>query len=224
MPNRKYSLPSSEFRNDLFATLTYERTRTKGAVLRGIRNDIYTFTRKLRKSFGPIEYLRAIELHKDDYAHLHFHILFRDFGYTTENYRYLPDTMFKTLKASWTLGHTDFQPPRGKGYGVVRYTLKYLNKTSSSNTLWSKILATTVPSSDEHTQNQTDSAQDTDQSQPVIKESPYILFLTPATKSLWPTLSYSSLKWAKLKKISWSRGYVEELISRCNEGALSSAR
>ena len=126
--------------NDLFATLTFERTNTRGATLRKLRANLGKFTKQIRKNFGDIEYLRSIEEHKDNFPHIHLHIIFRDFSYSPRNRKYLPDTMFKTLKSTWTLGHSDYQPPRGKGYGVVRYTLKYINKTSSSNRLWSQLL------------------------------------------------------------------------------------
>jgi hypothetical protein len=202
-----------EQRNDFFVTLTFRRDRTKNQVLRSLRNDLYSFTRKFRKHFGHTEYLRAIELHKDDYAHIHLHILCRDFTYAPRNSRYFDEHLYRKLKSLWTLGHTDYQPPRGKGYGVVAYTLKYLNKTSSSSTLWSKLLASTVDSSAEDTPTQQNEsiANDTNQSQPVIKESPHIFFLK--NTALQSNLLSCPLKYGKYRKITWTRGYVPLLRS-----------
>jgi CRISPR/Cas system CSM-associated protein Csm2 small subunit len=210
----KYSRHSSEPRNDLFATLTFSRDVTRGATLRKLRTNLGKFTRQIRKDFGAIEYLRSIEEHKDNFPHIHLHILFRNYQYTPERGRYLPETMYKTLKSSWTHGHTDYQPPRGKGYGVVRYTLKYLNKTTSSNNLWSQLLTNVSPveNTSNVTSEQPTSAQNVpsqENTNPVIYEDPFLYYLHPTSTSL----THSILKPRRVKKVYWTRGYVEMLKS-----------
>jgi hypothetical protein len=191
-------MTNQRLNNAAFVTLTYERNSSVGNTWKKVSRDTNRYLQRVRRTLGNIDYLRAFESHKDGYPHVHILILF-PVEYNIRNRgKFLHQSYYKRLKDAWPHGLSDAQSPLGKGNHSIGYILKYLNKSSSSNNLWSKLLTET------HTK------------EPAVNDLGYPL-KPPPGENVWKLilipdqklLLKSTLKWKRIKLLMWSRHFVE---------------
>ncbi len=87
-----------------------------------------------------VQYLRVVERHKDGYPHVHAILQFPYAVIHVRDSRYFDRTLYKTWKALWKAGHSDYQKPRRSKQGTISYLMKYLIKNTTRKTVWKKIL------------------------------------------------------------------------------------
>ncbi len=87
-----------------------------------------------------VQYLRVIERHKDGYPHAHAILQFPYAVIRVRNTRYFDRTLYKSWKALWKAGHSDYQKPRRSQTGTISYLMKYLTKNTTRKTIWKKLL------------------------------------------------------------------------------------
>lgn len=193
------------FNNCAFVTLTYDRNASKGSCWKTINNDFNRYVQRLSRGqrrgavrpLGKLEYLRAYESHEDGYPHVHaLFILDRDFDIRDRD-KFLREEFRKSFRSAWPRGHVDAQSPKRKSYGAIAYILKYLSKSTSSNTLWSRLLS-------QHKARV-----------PKVNDLGYPIVVLPGV-NVWKYvldrdesfLLYSTLKYRRVKLLMWSRGFV----------------
>ena len=191
-----------ETRNSVFSTLTFPRDINSRDTWLSINVASNRYVQRVRRATDYCEYLKAYEIHKDGYPHIHILFLFRNLNYPYNNTRWLPDNLFAKLKSAWTLGLSDHQSPLANSdYSALKYILKYVSKSTSASHLWSLLL---VPSTDY-------SPLLNDNGYPITssKYASYHTLLVAKSSLLDRTL----LRQRKIKLISWSRGFVQSYLN-----------
>ncbi len=157
---------------------------------------------RVRRTLDNCQYLKAYEIHKDGYPHIHILFLFGNLSYPDNHTRWLPDNVFSKLKSAWTLGLSDHQSPTSRTHNsTLNYILKYISKTTSANHLWCQIL---TPDSNYETP--------TNENGYPISASKYAAFKTlmiPDSQNL--IVCHYKLK--KIKLLTWSRQFVPSYLS-----------
>lgn len=125
-----------------FVTLTYSRTENSLCTWKRVGVDVNRFVQKIRRILScDLEYLRVYESHKDGYPHVHLLLLIRREIANVRNSKFVADIFYKRFKGAWSHGHSDWKLPRFKNNNrVVSYVLKYIGKSSSTASLWTRIL------------------------------------------------------------------------------------
>lgn len=182
--------------SDVFATLTYSRSKSIRDTWLNVTSDFNRFSQRVQRKIGYLEYLRVFENHKDNYPHIHAHLRFRDVKNIRERGIYLHDKYFRALKSCWTHGHTDYQCPKYSNHYPIAYVLKYIGKSTSSATLWQQILNPTFKPYTPPTDSFPIPAE--------RGENIWKLISIPLSTNLYS----SRFKWKRIKLLSWSRGYV----------------
>ncbi len=187
--------------SDVFATLPYSRDKSSRDRWLQCTSDSNRFIQSISRKIGPVEYLRVLEAHKDNhhFPHLHLHLRFRDGCRIRESGIYLLDEPRAKLKSSWPHGLSDFQCPRHTGYFPIGYILKYLGKSSSTSSLWQRLL---------------ESRDNFKSYTPDPNVNP---IWVPSGDNVWKLISkptkqtifFSSFRWKRIKLLSYSRGYVK---------------
>ncbi len=88
-----------------------------------------------------MQYLRVVEQHKDFYPHFHIILQFPDAVIRVRDSRWFERTLYKSWKAQWTHGNSDYQKPRRNRIGTISYVMKYLLKNTTQKTIWKKTLS-----------------------------------------------------------------------------------
>lgn len=128
------------FIRHIFVTLTYARNSTSAETWQHVSKDFNRFLQKFRRSTrANVGYLRTLEAHKDGYPHIHAIIQFPDARVRIKGDRYFSDDVFRQFKSTWPHGHSDFQVPFSKREGQIYYIMKYIQKNSTSKTVWKKL-------------------------------------------------------------------------------------
>lgn len=195
----------SNFNNAAFVTLTYERTSNKTDTWLRTTTTVNRYIQRLSRLYGTIHYLRAFEDHKDGYPHVHLLILFEKQGNIRDRGKFLQEKYFRGIKDAWPHGLSDAQSPKYSNRGVLTYITKYLSKSTSINTLWSRILDPSVLTA------------------PKATELGYPL-KPPSGKLVWKfvlirkeeKLTYSILEMKRIKLLSWSRDFPKMYKIACN--------
>ena len=176
----------------VFATYTYTRDISVDSCWQRAGNDFNRYVQRLRRLHSlPIQYIRAIELHKDgNYPHIHAILRFPRI-LTITRARYFDKLLYGKWKQLWTSGLSDYQPPLSKRSPIL-YLIKYISKeTSTYRTLWkhyyTQYNATSVK--EKPTSSSIDSPKTESTSTPTV--SPVILYC----------------KKYKVKQLSWSRNF-----------------
>ena len=122
----------------VFATYTYERNNTIPESWERVSKDFNRYIQNVRRLHThKVQYLRAVEVHKDGYPHLHAVLRFRS-PLRVNNSRYFDSKLYSKWKSLWRGGLSDFQPPRSKRHPIL-YIIKYASKESHTvKTLWKK--------------------------------------------------------------------------------------
>lgn len=185
--------------SDVFATLTYGRNQSRRDTWIRTTNDSNRFIQRVQRKVGNLEYLRVLESHKDGYPHIHLHLRFRSGNRLRQNGKFIINHKFNQLKRQWTHGLTDFQCPRERTSSInfpLGYVLKYIGKSTSTNTLWSRILNPTfkpTPPSDNNSYPL----------RPSKGQNIWHYVTMPENQ----TLLYSTFKLKRIKLLSYSRNY-----------------
>jgi REP element-mobilizing transposase RayT len=188
------------FKNCAFVTLTYARNASIGQTWLRCTKDTNRYLQRINRKFNcKVEYLRAFESHKDGFPHVHLLIIFPTEFDIRDNGRYLQQSYYMVLKSQWPYGLSDAQSPRSKNNGAIGYILKYLNKSSSSNTLWSKLL----PEGISMRPPEVDGLGYPIKPPPGNNVWKYVLIKDKST------LLYTTLKWKRIKLLMWSRDFTE---------------
>ena len=187
------------FNNCAFVTLTYARSSSIRDAWLNINGHCNRYLQRCRRKLGNCEYLRAYEQHKDGYPHAHLFLIFRDTKNIRDRGKFLQDRYYRTLKSEWTHGLSDAQSPKYQNHGVIGYILKYMSKSTSSTTLWSKILGNYAIQ------------------EPKVNDLGYPL-KPPPGENVWKyvmikdseDLLQCTWSWKRIKLLMWSRGFVTE--------------
>lgn len=182
-----------------FVTLTYDRSRSIPAITGQLGKDFNRYIQRIRRLHNSrVQYIRTIELHKDNYPHIHIILQFNP-PLSVTNARFYDRALYAKWKSLWTLGLSDYQPARS-GRLPIFYIIKYIIKGSSTYlTLWRKLYAPTVVSSSEPSKtcsNISPSAIPSMTTKLPHFPSPSEIALTKYCKD------------HKLKQLSWSRNFI----------------
>ena len=184
------------FTKHVFNTLTYKRSRTKKETWKQCSKDFNRFIQKLRRYHrDKIEYLRVVEQHKDQFPHIHVLLQFTRISIQVRDNRWFDREMYKRWKGLWTHGLSDFQTPKKSRLGTLSYLLKYMNKNTTSKTLWKKVYANTVENSDQKEDSSTSSKMDVGAKK------------TTETESKGKTVVTNPIYLHGIKLLSWSRNF-----------------
>ncbi len=185
-------------RNSCFSTLTYARNRNIRNTWLSVNTDTNRYVQRVRRKVDACEYLKTYETHADKYPHCHVLFLFSNLSYHSNNSRWLPDNVFAKLKSAWTVGLSDHQSPNAcTDYHALKYILKYVAKSSSSNHLWKLLLSDT----------RTDYIPPLNENGYPIRLPAYASYQTvfvPKARLLFRT----DIRLKRIKLISWSRGFI----------------
>ena len=198
----------------LFFTLTYANQDLpygRGRILNKIVSDRGQFIRRLRKMGVDGSYLSGIEEHKSGVPHLHV-LLLTCFDYRNPKHpRYVSDRWYMPLKSCWREGSIDIKVSGSHHVShQLGYILKYISKTGSARRLWARILfdpKVGVVSQEDG------SAYDKARGDETIWIKWY------AYSCLTEHIDNSAHgpqcpgKWKKVKRLSWSRGFIEDVRS-----------
>ena len=187
--------------SSVFTTLTFPRSKNIRDTWLSINQATNRYVQRVRRTIDYCEYVKAYEIHKDGYPHVHILFIFRNFRYNSNHTRWLPDTIFAKLKSAWTLGLSDHQSPTSSSnHSGLSYILKYLSKSSSANHLWSKILTPDTSYSPTLNEN----------GYPILMKSyaGYALIIVPSDV----TLTQCNLKYHKIKLLTWSRKFTQSYL------------
>lgn len=157
------------------------------------------YIQRFRRQFplSDIQYIRAIEAHKDGYPHIHEILQFKN-SLNVKDARYFDPELFRRFKGLWSHGLSDYQPPRGDKQPIL-YLIKYISKSSNSHrTIWKKMLKNIqLPKSqDARNQNTTTQCQD-------ILSANAVKF----------ALTDLNCKKYKLRQLSWSRKFTFPVLA-----------
>lgn len=129
------------FIRHIFATVTYEHSISSATAWDSVSSNYNRYIQKLRRLHGcPVQYLRTLESHKNDYAHCHSILQFPDARIRVDNHKYFTPSLHAKWKLLWSHGLSDYQVPKTKGTSQLTYILKYIIKNQTSKTIWKKIL------------------------------------------------------------------------------------
>ncbi len=165
--------------------------------------DFNRFIQKLRRLHNsPIQFIRAIESHEDDYPHIHC-ITQHPQILSIRHGRYFDSLLYAKWKQLWTRGLSDAQPPKSKQAPIL-YLIKYISKSGNSyKTLWKKMFPAY------------DSALVTPPIQPkstVSQSSSSANDLTKFKQTIALCSQY------KVKQLSWSRKFQYPQFGRDSDG------
>ncbi len=186
----------------VFSTLTVTRTQNIPNSWLLLNEATNRYVQRIRRTLDYCEYLKVYEIHKDKYPHIHILFIFRNLSYPNNHIRWLPTNVFQKLKSQWTLGLSDHQSPiANSDYSALKYVLKYVSKSTSSNHLWRCLL----------TPDSTYQSPVNELGYPIKHEkyAGYQTILVPDAQKL----TYSTLKKKKIKLTSWSRGFIKAYLS-----------
>lgn len=192
-------MSSTSFIRHTFATLTYVRDSSTEDTWAQVTKNFNRFIQRYRRLHNQnIQYIRAIESHKDGYPHIHVLIQHPAADLRITNRKYFDRRLYGQWKGLWPHGLSDFQVPRRKSVGQLRYILKYINKNATCKTVWKKILPASTPSGHtSETQTMTTSQSADNAATPWTTSDPS----NQNTEELHPTHFFG------IKLLSWSRHF-----------------
>lgn len=173
-----------EFTRHVFATLTY-KSQDSGYGWTNVSKHFNRFVQNYRRfHLLRVEYLRAVESHKDGRPHIHVLFQYPSACIRVHNRRYFDNTLYQKWRTLWPHGLSDYQKPHRSGISSISYILKYITKNSTSKTVWNKLYSVVNAESSPSSKNSysTEDKSNQDASSAPIKKN-------------------------GIKLLSWSRGF-----------------